>query len=584
MHRTKQETTNNGQAAADVKALAELRTQAHLEVTLPYSNQYESLVETLYEAISGLFPGERPTIVVDKKHNKALIAVPELQIERLQYKSFIIHKPTSRRYPCRFCEGTNSGVSQRRVTVTMPGAKFAFLKSQQHVRDRLKRAEPLIRASWQPCTGAQMCYVRLHYSSDEPELLEAVEEMRLFLEAEAAKILLACIPLNVPPCERFDLSNDPEFRKVSYDHNVSLWTRTQRDSPLGPDWCTFATDDPDKMNATIQAYIDFAARSSTRFDIKVLKAYQNAPAHIANGTQATHTSNHKFVTPAGSLHASPAASDAHAIAQNAHQNNQHNANARNQRKNRTNTNARAAYTGANSTMTNNTKTESAASAYAYLPTYDYVPSYSDNATATSVAGFGPRGAGKNAPARSIATEDEFAPSAFSSPSSSPSNLPSDLPPGLNIADLHISAPKHIAQPLHQLLGDSTDSMMLPLPPMTLSGAPATTMSPFAPMLTGLEPLKFPSNDFYSPYKLDSFMTPSVTAPLAMNIATNASSAHFMPTPTADNVWDKYSPPTESFVPSAALDSSSSDAYSYSDYFASEAPRIFALTESSGRIG
>lgn len=511
-------------------ALDEMQAQPHFEVTLTTRTNMETITDTLLEACSGLFPGERPTILVDSRQCLALISVSEHQVERLQYKSWIEHRPTSTRYPCRFCEGT-LGVPQKRASVKLLGAKFAFLKSQQHVRDHLKKCEPLIRANWQQCTGAEFCFVHLHYSSEEPALLEAVDELRNFLEEEASHVLLESLPLHVPPCDRYALSIDNGFRAVAYDHNVSPWTRTQRDSPLGPEWCTFATDTAEKMSATIEAYKEFARSNRSKFNLKVLSDTKMSPPTARGG-------NRKMARSSASGASSPSASS--------------------------------------TSPSNNSPVESLEFPMSPVmtgPTHNYQDSSYNNgfhpAPTVSAAkshntyggqnknrgpqdsnfgGFGPR-RDRNAAARSI-TPNDAAPLQYSPPSPTPLlnvNAPSDLPPGLNLAApaAHISNP-HMSLPF---------GFVMP---------PTTT---FHSLMPGFDPLRFPSNAV--PFHMPS-------APLA---ATE---------PSFDDVWGKYSPPSESFIPSIASSGAvtSDPALSFSDFFINptEQNRYLSLTDSTGLSG
>lgn len=517
-------------SVAAPKTLDAMRAHPHFEVTLTARTDLETIADVLLEACSGLFPGERPTIMVDRRNILALISVSEHQVERLQYKSWIEHRPSGMRYPCRFLEGT-LGVPQKRVSVKLLGAKFAFLKSQQHVRDHLKKSEPLIRANWQQCTGAEYCYVHLHYSSEDSDLLAAVEELREFLETEASQVLLESLPLHVPPCDRFSLSVDNGFRKVAYDHNVSPWTRTQRDSPLGPEWCTFATDTAEKMAATIEAYKEFA-RANPQFNLKVLGDSSKAsPSTQRRGAYAkkiprSPTSGSTSPVTASSppssnspvetldLPMAPVMRQGAAIP--------------------------AAHYSNGPSFEGFTPVPTVSAAIPSNGRPYNAPRHAHHEGGLN--GFGPR-RDRGAPARAILSNDA-APTKQSPPSPAPimnSNAPSDLPPGLNLANMHIAAPP----------------MSLPV----YGYAPAVPS--FQSLMSGF-PQYVPDHQY-------------VANP-------------FMSANPSDDVWGKYSPPTESFIPTmvasgntnAALNSS----LSYSDLFVSPADtnRFLSLTDSTGLSG
>ena len=553
-------------SAASTLSVDEMKLHPHFEVTLTARTNMDTIIDTLLEACSGLFPGERPTILLDRRHCCALISVSEHQVERLQYKSWIEHRPTGNRYTCRFREGT-LGIPQKRVSVPLLGAKFAFLKSQQHVRDHLKKSEPLIRANWQQCTGAEYCYVHLHYSSEEPALLAAVEELRVFLESEAEKVLLESLPLHVPPCDRFALSIDKGFREVAYEHNVSPWTRTQRDSPLGPEWCTFATDTVEKMSATIEAYKAFA-RANPNFNLKVL------------GENSTKTAKPQSMPRTSRKTARSSASSS------------------------------PSHSGASSPTGNSPNTHdlpmapimrhgapftpNAAAAMAFN---NFGPSFVDaesfNKTPAAVVGgsarmtpashhqqspsfgFGPR-FDRNAPARSIAPNDAVAPSPQMN-----SNLPSDLPPGLNLAASNSNL-VHIPNPAMSLpsFGGYVPATASPIAPMTVAGGAPPAMG-FHPLFTGLEPLRFPHTSTSMSF------APTVDPQYPSN-----SNSYSTTSNNTDDIWGKYSPPSESFIPSIAAANANTanngiaSSLSFSDFFINpaEANRIFSLTDSTGLSG
>jgi len=229
----------------------------HLQVTLPHNTTMNSIEETLADACCGLLLGERPKVFVDKKHYVAVIPIPPERVERVLYKSYILHKPSGARYQCSFREGNVSVPEQKRISIDLPGAKFAWLKAQSHIRDRLYSYEPLIRVNWQQCTGAEKCKIHLHYSSSDESILREAEALRDWILDEAAKVIVRSFPLYVPPRNRYGLSSDAKFREIAYNHCVSLWTRTMKDSPIGSEWCTLATDDMEQMDATLEAYKEY---------------------------------------------------------------------------------------------------------------------------------------------------------------------------------------------------------------------------------------------------------------------------------------------------------------------------------------
>ena len=258
--------TNTTTGVGHIDTFQEALKVPHLEVTLPHNTVMNGVEETLAEACCGLLLGERPSVFVDRKSNVAVIPVPGDRIERVLYKSYILHKATGARYPCAFRMGAAGSAVQKKITIELPGAKFAWLKAQSHIRERLYSYEPLIRVNWQQCTGAEVCKIHLHYSSDAEPLLDELQALREWIEDEAQKVVVRSFPLYVPPRNRFGLSSDPKFREIAYTHGVSLWTRTMKDSPLGNEWCTLATDDALQMEATLVAYVEYG--QSTKWGAK----------------------------------------------------------------------------------------------------------------------------------------------------------------------------------------------------------------------------------------------------------------------------------------------------------------------------
>jgi hypothetical protein len=272
----------NSNGVAFVDTFQEALTVPHLHVTLPHNTPLNSIEETLADACCGLLLGDRPPVFVDRKHHVAVIPIPAERIERVLYKSYIIHKPTGSRYQCSFSEGTSKAVAQKRISIELPGAKFAWLKAQSHIRDRLYSYEPLIRVNWQQCTGAEMCKIHLHYSSEDESTLHEVESLRSWIVAEADKVIIRSFPLYVPPRNRYPLSSDAKFREIAYHHHVSLWTRTMKDSPIGNEWCTFATDDAEQMEATLASYREYGMNTKWGAKSSASSPSQSPPESVAS--------------------------------------------------------------------------------------------------------------------------------------------------------------------------------------------------------------------------------------------------------------------------------------------------------------
>jgi len=265
----------------------------HLEVTLPHNSSLNGIESTLAEACCGLLLGEKPSVFLDRKNYVAVIPVPSDRIERVLYKSYILHKTSGARYPCKFRVGEANSSTQRKVTIELPGAKFAWLKAQAHIRDRLYSYEPLIRVNWQQCTGAETCKIHLHYSSEAESLLTELGALEEWIETESNKVVVRSFPLYVPPRNRFGLSSDGKFREIAYTNGVSLWTRTMKDSPLGNEWCTLATDDPEAMEATLQAYIEFGQTTKWGAKSNASSPSQSPPndSPLSSGGLVAHTQN-----------------------------------------------------------------------------------------------------------------------------------------------------------------------------------------------------------------------------------------------------------------------------------------------------
>lgn len=281
MARTTQVDGQNGTNSGDVgfvDSFEEALLVPHLHVTLPHNTSLTAIEETLADACCGLLLGDRPAVFVDKKHHVAVIPIPPERIERVLYKSYIIHKPSGARYQCSFSQGAQKILAQKRISISLPGAKFAWLKAQSQIRDRLYSYEPLIRVNWQQCTGAELCKIHLHYSSEDDSTLSEVEALRSWILEEADKVLVRSFPLYVPPRNRYPLSSDSKFREIAYHHRVSLWTRTMKDSPIGNEWCTFATDDHEQMEATLAAYREFGMNTKWGAKSSASSPSQSPPA------------------------------------------------------------------------------------------------------------------------------------------------------------------------------------------------------------------------------------------------------------------------------------------------------------------
>lgn len=301
LSRASSSTNSSPTSISHIDTIDQARRVPHLEVSLPHNSTSSatagaSIDRILSDACSGLFLGERPPVFVDESHNIAVIPVPADRVERVCYKSYILDKRTNTRYPFTFHVPQLTQQSQQRLTIELEGAKFAWLKAQVHIRDRLYSYEPLIRVNWQPCTGAATCKIHFHYSSDSENILNELDALRTWLNQQADLVYVENLPIYVPPRNRFGLSSDQRFREIAYNHGVSLWTRTMKDSPLGPEWCTLATDNYEQMVATLNAYREYGA--TTKWGAKPLSTTNSsATSPLASPGHGTLSPSSESLSP-----------------------------------------------------------------------------------------------------------------------------------------------------------------------------------------------------------------------------------------------------------------------------------------------
>lgn len=229
----------------------------HLRLALSGSMD-DQVVDMLTLVCRSLLGRPDSEVLVDDRTNVITIPVMPERVERVRYKTYLRHNETGNRYPCMFASGSTLGQcddeSILTLTMTLPGAKFVWLKSQARINDHIRALERFISVEWHTITGAAHCKIHMHYSSTVAGMGAVAEGLAKSLREEADLLYVCTFPIHVSPRQRAKLGTNAEFRNVAYSRGVSLWTRTLRSAPVGNEWCTLATDDVTQLNAACYDY------------------------------------------------------------------------------------------------------------------------------------------------------------------------------------------------------------------------------------------------------------------------------------------------------------------------------------------